>query len=145
MADDIKTELCSSSDHAGQIEFLDPTEMEREERKNIREQERMRLLTKNNKGRILSLIVALLYIIFGIIVGGFGFLAVLLFLVMPVSLIWFSELIGSYTGSSFGFGGPIVKAIDSPTPAVFIRSIGWFLLLFPFIKALFIAIISTNP
>jgi hypothetical protein len=45
-------------------------------------------------------------------------------LLVPLALIWFPEVIGSATG--YCLGG--LMRVDTPTPAIFISSVGWILL-----------------
>lgn len=116
-----------------QIEFFDPQEKGREEK------ERTRALINQNKGKLLSLAVAAFYLILGSsFFGGEGFFKTLLFLMLPVPLILFSDTLGNHMGSSWGLGGGIARRIDAPTPAIFLKIMGWFLLLFPIIRAFFV-------
>lgn len=79
-------------------------------------------------GRIVSLIISATYLIIAYIWGGSEMLfRILLFLILLLACIWFSEEMGSYTG---------ITGIDSPgitkeSPPSFVKFMGWILLLLP--------------
>ena len=80
----------------------------------------------DSKSKFWALILSLLYIIVGIVGGGFqGLFQVLTNLILPLGCIFFGEEIGSFTGWFRVY-------ITSPTPGPFIIFIGWVLLLMPF-------------
>jgi len=73
--------------------------------------------------KILSLGIAISYAIFGIHQGGAGYWKWSLTLLLPLSLIWFSEEIGNLTGYyKTGY-------VNVQTPGVIIALLGWFFLL----------------
>jgi hypothetical protein len=79
------------------------------------------------KSRILSLIIAALYLAFAYHAeGGALVLRMTGFLVLPLACIWFSEEMGGYTGVGFGRG-----AITEPSSGCFVAFAGWLLLLLP--------------
>jgi hypothetical protein len=90
--------------------------------------------------RVLSLLIAVAYLIVGMVLGDHrSFAEMLLFtlmvagyLLIPFLCIWFPEEMGNYTGS---LPGP---SINRPTPEVLVRVGGWFLLLLPAIIGLFV-------
>lgn len=77
-------------------------------------------------GKLVSVAVAITYVILVIVVGAplkaIG--AVCLALLFPLALIWFPDEIGSITGY-IGRGG----LITTETPGFLISAAGWFLLL----------------
>jgi len=78
--------------------------------------------------RNLSGLLAVIYIIGafaerGAEAGG----KVVLFVILPLACIWFSEAMGGYTGPTSS------SAITSPTPGLFICILGWVILLLPVI------------
>ena len=83
--------------------------------------------------RFLSLIIALGYVLLGLIisesltaaVGHVLFVSAIL--VLPLACIWFSDEIGDYVGA---LPGP---SINRRTPGAFIRVGGWILLLLPIV------------
>ena len=77
--------------------------------------------------RIVSLLIALVYIVVAYIAGGGqSVLKMAVFLVFVLALIWFSDEMGSYTGF-IGRGPPITQQ----TPGCIVRVIGWLFLLLP--------------
>jgi hypothetical protein len=78
--------------------------------------------------RILSGLLALIYLIFAFCAGGpqTG-LKVLAFLILPLACIWFSDSMGNYTGKFPISGG----GINQPTPGCLVCIGGWLLLLMP--------------
>jgi hypothetical protein len=75
-----------------------------------------------------SLIIATFHLaVFSFIKGAEGFVRCLLYLLLPMGCIWFSEAFGRYIGRS-GLLGPY---ITHPTPAVFVAIGGWLLLVAP--------------
>ena len=83
--------------------------------------------------RILSGFIAVVYMIVAYFAGGGeATFKVAIYLVMPLACIWFSDAMGSYTGSAFD-GRP---AITETTPGCFVAFGGWVLLLLPIIAAI---------
>lgn len=73
-------------------------------------------------GRILSLVIAVIYASVAIGLGGFGYWKWSLTLLLPLALIWFPEEIGSLTGYyKTGY-------VNVQTPGAIISLIGWFIL-----------------
>jgi len=88
-----------------------------------------------NWNRILSGLLALLYIIGASFAGGAeGAGKVAIFVILPLACIWFSDAMGGYVGPS-GHG-----LITSPTPGIFVCIAGWLLLLFPLVVSLISAL-----
>lgn len=84
------------------------------------------------KSRIVSLIIAALYLVFAYHAEGGGLvLRMTGFLLLPLACIWFSEEMGSYTGVGFGRG-----AITEPSSGCFVAFGGWLLLILPLISTL---------
>ncbi len=81
-------------------------------------------------GKITSLVIALAYL-FAAYFGSSGETAfkVGMFLLLPLACIWFSEAMGSYTGSMRG------QYINATTPGGMVAFGGWLLLLMPLIIA----------
>ena len=84
-------------------------------------------------GKLLSLLVALGYLIGPVIASGkvdSGLLCVGVYLLIPLSLIWFPEFFGSFTGY-VGRGGNI----DTESPPFLVAFFGWcFLVGFPLLS-----------
>jgi hypothetical protein len=88
------------------------------------------------KSRILSILIAILYLVYAYHAGGGELvLRVLGYLLLPMACIWFSEEMGSYTGVGFGRG-----AITQETPGCLVALVGWLLLLLPLILLMIMAI-----
>ena len=89
--------------------------------------------------RIVSLIVAIIYLVIGVWVfppkSLTDLLATILLtsigLTFPLACIWFGDEMGEYTGSFFH---PITKV----SPGIFVRLGGWILLLLPVLTGLII-------
>lgn len=89
------------------------------------------------KWRPLSGTVALLYLLLAVFFDQLeGVLRMGLSLLLPLSCIWFSDLLGNYAGKFMGFR----PAITEKTPPSFILVAGWFILLLPVIMAIYGAI-----
>jgi hypothetical protein len=85
------------------------------------------------KSRILSSAIAIVYMITAYFARGPEVtLRLGIFLILPLACIWFSEVMGDYTGLSFGARPPITRT----TPGCFIAFGGWLLLCLPAIYAL---------
>jgi hypothetical protein len=84
-----------------------------------------------NWSRTLSGSIAAIYILLaGIGVGPEAAFKVVMFLILPLACIWFSDAMGGYTGSGsvfLGGGMPITQ----PSPGIFVRIVGWIVLLLP--------------
>ncbi len=73
-------------------------------------------------GRLLSLVIAVLYAVIAMSVGGLGYWKWSLTLLLPLALIWFPEEIGSVTGYyKTGY-------VNVQTPGGFVAFLGWFIL-----------------
>lgn len=92
------------------------------------------------KSNILSGIVALAYLVGAYVTaGGETTFKLGIFLILPLSCIWFSDAMGGYTGVGMGRG-----AITSTTPGCLVAFGGWLLLLLPVIIAAIIAFGENN-
>jgi len=73
-------------------------------------------------GRILSLVIAIIYAAVAIGVGGAGYWEWSLTLLLPLALIWFPEEIGGLTGYyKTGY-------VNVQTPGPIVSFLGWFIL-----------------
>jgi hypothetical protein len=82
--------------------------------------------------RTVSLLVAGLYLAVAMLVGGLeAVLRTLMFLILPLACIWFSDTLGGGTGLTFG-GGYITK----PSPGFVVYFLGWVLLAMPVIAVI---------
>jgi len=90
--------------------------------------------------RTLSGLLAATYVA-GALCGGGAEAAfrVVLFLVLPLACIWFSEAMGGYTGPTWR------AAITAPTPGVFVCIAGWLLLLVPALVGVVYVFSSSKP
>ena len=82
---------------------------------------------KLNRSRIISLAVAVAYIVISYFTGEKGVWFILeTYLVLPLGCIWYGEELGSMAGLSL-FG------VDEPndTLGIFIQALGWLLLIIP--------------
>jgi hypothetical protein len=88
---------------------------------------------KDNKGKAIALGIAFFYLIgASFLEGAKGFFRILLFLILPLGCIFFSDALGSYTG----FSRPLGPRVTKTTPGCFIALIGWVLLLFPLLSVI---------
>jgi len=79
--------------------------------------------------RVLSVLLALTYIVLAFVfVGGEAGLRTIMFVILPLGLIWFSEEMSRWSGT-FNFQG-----LTASTPAFMVKCGGWLLLLLPIIK-----------
>jgi hypothetical protein len=86
-----------------------------------------------NKNRILSALVAIIYIIAAFVTGGGeASCKVLLFVIMPLACIWFSDAMGGYTGLTTSM------PITAPSPGLIVCILGWLVLLLPVIMGIII-------
>jgi len=100
----------------------------------IRKERRRRLIHRVASGSL-----ALIYIPFATFMGGGYFvIKVILFLILPLSAIWFSDYMGGLTGVAFGHG-PVITV---PTPGSIVRFLGWIMLLGPIWWFAIVAMIS---
>lgn len=77
--------------------------------------------------RLISAIIAIAYLTVAYFAADVGSMIKSgLFLLLPLSCIWYSESMGGYTGSGMGRG-----AITSTSPSGMVAIGGWILLLFP--------------
>jgi len=87
--------------------------------------------------RVASLVVATVYLIPGVMLGGLGlFLRVLLWLLYPLACIWFPETFGRHIRRTSWIG----PHITSPTPGPFVTIAGWVLLITPVVFAIVVVI-----
>ena len=91
-----------------------------------------------NKSRLLSSVIALIYITIAFVSDGqkVGF-QVLIFLILPLACIWFSESIGAYKS-------PYSMHATRATPATFVAIGGWILLLMPLIAGVISTLLESN-
>jgi hypothetical protein len=84
-----------------------------------------------NWNRILSVLVAVIYIVIAAIHSGAGMaFKFAICLALPLGCIWFSDAIGRYTGLGLmQFSYPITKQ----SPGVLVCIMGWVVLLLPVI------------
>jgi hypothetical protein len=81
------------------------------------------------KSRIISGAISLVYLFTAYFVGGPVLVGrTVMFLILPLACIWFSEAMGGYTGSGF-FRGAITKT----SPGAFVAFGGWLVLSLPVI------------
>ena len=92
-----------------------------------------------NLSRSLASLLAVIYIVAAFFGGGAeaGFLAAL-FVILPLSCIWFSEPMGSYVGPTWR------GAITAATPGLFVCLGGWLLLLLPLIIGIVYALLVSK-
>ena len=78
-----------------------------------------------------SLIIAAVYLVLSVVLGGLmWFLMTILLLIVALALIWFCDEIGDYTGGFHRVGRPY---ITKKSPGVLVSLFGWLLLLLPVI------------
>lgn len=81
-------------------------------------------------GEIISLVISTIYLVLAYIIGGgWLLLKTLLFLLLPLACVWFSESMGSYTAPLFGIRPYITKE----SPGCFVAFAGWILLTLPLV------------
>jgi hypothetical protein len=79
-----------------------------------------------NWNRVLSGLLAIIYIIGGFVMGGGeGGFKILAFVILPLACIWFSEAMGGYTGPTTSM------PITAPSPGIMVCIVGWVVLLLP--------------
>ena len=77
--------------------------------------------------KIISLLIALVYLIVAFISGGSEtLLQILVFLLLPLGVIWFGDELGGYTGRLIR-----LHYVVSSSPGYLVRFMGWVLLLLP--------------
>jgi hypothetical protein len=85
--------------------------------------------------RLLSLVVALSYLVIAYIIGGGEILMkTVLFLVLPMAAIWYGDALGDYTGTF-----PSVLStfpITGRSPGSMVTVAGWILLLMPIVAGI---------
>jgi hypothetical protein len=89
-----------------------------------------------NWNRILSSLVAVIYIVIAAILGGAEFaFKIGLFLILPLACIWFSDAMGGYTGLGLmAYDYPITKQL----PGILVCIMGWGVLFLPAIAGVII-------
>jgi hypothetical protein len=81
-----------------------------------------------NWNRVLSGLLAIIYIIAALLMGGAeGGFKLLGFVVLPLACIWFSEAMGGYTGLTTSV------PITAPSPGIMVCIVGWVVLLLPIV------------
>ncbi|MDY6863301.1 MAG: hypothetical protein SV062_09980 [Thermodesulfobacteriota bacterium] len=86
--------------------------------------------------RVISGVITIIYLIIAFLVDGLeGMLDFIMFLMLPLVCIWFSDEMGSYTGLIRG------HLITSESPGWLVAFLGWILLLFPVIICIITAMI----
>ena len=83
----------------------------------------------NNKSKALAVLIAMIYLIIAYTSKPELFFKILMFLILPLFCILFSEEMGGYKGWS-GIFGP---RIDQTSPGIIVAILGWMLLLMPVI------------
>jgi len=92
----------------------------------------------DNKGKTVAVIISCIYLLLSFFLGHSGYwIKMLMFLIIPLACIFFSDAMGGYTGMSRLGAGPW---ITRTTPGCFVAFAGWLLLLFPLVFAVFKAI-----
>jgi len=80
----------------------------------------------------LSGLLAAFYIMGAFVdVGAEAGFKVIMVVTLPLACIWFADAMGGYTGPTTGMW------ITAPSPGVFVRILGWLLLLLPLIFLIF--------
>ncbi len=88
--------------------------------------------TDQMMGNLLSAIVAVVYLGVAYVSGGAEAVIVcLLYLVLPLACIWFSEAMGEFTGIARG------HLVTSTSPGWAVAGMGWILLLLPVVVGLY--------
>jgi hypothetical protein len=84
------------------------------------------------RNRILSGAVAAIYVIAALATAGAEHAFLLcLYLLFPLACIWFGDAMGGFTGPAGTIG------ITASSPGVFVRILGWVILLLPVIFMIF--------
>lgn len=87
---------------------------------------------KDNKGKVIAIAIACFYLLVSFLSGG-DWIKTLMFLVLPLACIFFSDAMGGHTGMT-GLGSP---SITRTTPGCFVAFVGWILLLLPLLLAIY--------
>lgn len=83
-------------------------------------------------GKGLSVIVAVGYIVVaGVSGGGEAVISCMIYLILPLACIWFSEEMGDFTGITRG------HLVTSTSPGCAVAGMGWVLLLLPVFVGLY--------
>ena len=81
-----------------------------------------------NWNRILSSLLAIMYIVIALVKGGADAVwKTVLFVIFPLACIWFADAMGGFTGLT----GTI--AITKASPGIIVCILGWLLLLLPIV------------
>ena len=84
----------------------------------------------NPMGRVLSLVIAVLYMALAYFQhDANSFFDLLGYLILPLACIWFSDEMGNFFG--LGLGGHGFARVDESSPPSLIKFMGWVLLLLP--------------
>jgi len=87
--------------------------------------------------RVLSLLLAGGYVVGAGLFGGLEVAAkVVMFVVLPLACIWFSDALADYTG--YGFSS---MPITRPSPEIFVYYLGWVVLLLPLFVMVWFAVV----
>jgi len=97
----------------------------------------------DNKGKVLAIVISCFYLLIFLVYGkSFDWVRLLMFLILPLACIFFSEAMGSGTTNLTNLTNiPITKT----SPGCFIALLGWVLLLLPLILAIFLPIFYGIP
>jgi len=86
--------------------------------------------------RLLSVLVAVTYIVFAAIHGGAEMaFKVVVFLILPLACIWFSDAMGAYTGF-FPLGD---YPVTQQSPGILVCVVGWVVLLMPVVIVIIVS------
>lgn len=91
-----------------------------------------------NWNKLLSGLVAVIYIVLAAIHGGAEMaFRVVLFLILPLACIWFSDAMGRYTGTGSMLWSQF--PITEESPGILVCILGWVVLLMPALVFLIVA------
>jgi len=91
-------------------------------------------MSKINWNRLLSLIIAVTYLVIAYVYGGGELLfRTFIYLALPMTAIWYGEELGSYMGTMR------LHQVTAQTPGIIVVIGGWILLLLPVVAGIYIA------
>lgn len=98
----------------------------------------------NNKGKIISLVIAIFYLIFGNLILCIELLRIIKFLIVPMSLIWFSEIYSPAMLANLRplSGVPVRGTSKGPVPIIIVKIFSWFFLFWPIMALILTCILS---